>query len=258
MGKLRLVRSSICLVFLLVPVPGCQVLYRYRPVPVLVRDAETKNPIADAEVHLSYPLSRDSLAPFDSCERTDGNGIAHVRAAPYGDFGVRIDATAANYAHEQKTLSSETIAQIATPLPFEETKQRRPEVVMEMYTEPRFSVELIVPTGYRGNIKAEVDLQDTIAVPKGQRCFRYDVVDGFVRIKGPGVLRRVNPADYGARYADGTPLTGNTTLLKVGFRWLRGKGNQQYFFVGTQPEYDMERRYVPDDGPPNEGAGVPR
>jgi hypothetical protein len=255
MGKLRLARYAMSLVFLLTFASGCQVLYRYRPVPVLVRDAETKKPIADAEVHLSYPLSRDSLAPFDSSERTEADGIAHLRAAPYGDFGVRVDASAPGYLSEQMNLSTESIQHIEPAHPFEETGRRRP-VVVEMYHEPRFTVELVVPTGYRGVIKAEVDMQNEDAAPTGQRCFRYEVVDGFVKIKGPGVLRRVYPADYRACYADGTPLSGEMTLLKVGFRWLRGNGNEQYFFVGTQPEYDMQRRFAPEDSTTTDGANA--
>lgn len=248
MGNFRL-----CLLLLLAFAPGCQVLYRYRPVPVLVRDAETKKPIANAELHLSYPLSRDSLAPFDCSERTEADGIAHLRAAPYGDFGVRIDAAAAGYQNEQVTLSTETIQNVEPAHPFEETQRRRPEMVVEMYADPHFTVELIVPTGYRGEIKAEVDLQNADTAATGQRNFRYEVVDGFVRIKGPGILRRVSPWDYRARYTDGTPLTGEMTLLKAGFRWVRGKGRDQYFVVGTQPEYDMQRRYAPDEP----GASAP-
>ena len=248
MGKLRLARCLLCLVFLLALIPGCQVLYRYRPVPVLVRDAETKKPIANAEVHLSYPLSRDSLAPFDSSERTGSDGVAHLRAAPYGDFGVRVEASAAGYMTDQKEVSTESIQRLEPAHPFEETTRREPQVVVEMYSEPRFAVELIVPPGYRGPIKVEIEPQEDVAVPAGQRCFRYEVVDGFVRIKGPAlVLRRVYPSDYRARYADGTPLTGEMTLLKVGFRWLRGRDNEQYFVVGTQPEYDMQRRYASDE-----------
>lgn len=247
MGKLRLALCPISLVFLLTLTPGCQVLYRYRPVPVLVRDAETKKPIPDANIHLSYPLSRDSLAPFDSSERTGPDGVAHLRAAPYGDFGVRVEASAAGYLSEQASLSTESIEHMEPPHLFEETERRRPEVVVEMYAEPRFSVELVVPVGYRGVIKAEAEMQDDVAAPTGQRCFRYDVVDGLVRVKGPGVLRRVYPSDYRACYTDGTPLTGEMTLLKVGFRWLRGEGKDQYFFVGTQSEYDIQRRFAPDE-----------
>jgi hypothetical protein len=251
MGKSRL---AISLVFLLTLAPGCQVLYRYRPVPVLVRDAETKKPIAGADVHLSYPLSRDSLAPFDSSERTGRDGIAHLRAAPYGDFGVRVDASAAGYLPEQVNVSTESIQHVEPAHPFEETERRRPEVVVEMYIEPHFTIEMVVPTGYRGVIKAEVEMQDHIAPPPGQRFFRYEVVDGFVRVKGPGLLRRIYPSDYRARYADGTPLTGEMTLLKTGFCWLRGNGKERYFFVGTQSEYDMQRRFAPDDSPPKNAA----
>jgi hypothetical protein len=240
MGKLRP-----CLVFLLALAGGCQVLYRYRPVPVLVRDAETKQPIANADVHLSYPLSRDSLAPFDSSERTGADGIAHLRAAPHGDFGVRVEASAADYLSDQINISTESIQRIEPVHFFEEAVRRKPEFVVEMYHEPRFTVELIVPPGYRGRIRAEIEPCDDSAVPPRQRCFRYEVVDGFVRIKGPStVLRRVYPSDYRACYADGTPLTGEMTLQKVGFRWLRGQDREQYFVVGTQPEYDMQRRYA--------------
>ena len=249
MGKLWPARFPLCLVFLLVPALGCQVMYRYRPVPVVVRDAETKKPIANADVHLYYPLSRDSLAPFDSSERTDADGIARLRAAPYGDFGARIEASAPGYLTDQADVSSDSIRQLQPPHLFEETQRRKPEVFVDLYAEPHFSVELIVPPGYRGPIKAEIESQEDAPVPPGQRCFRYEVVDGLVRIKIPGfVQRRVYPSDYRACYADGTPLTAEMmTLQKVGFRWLRGRDKEQLFVVGTQPEYDMERRYASDE-----------
>lgn len=255
MGKLRLARCLLCPVFLLIVTSGCQVLYRYRPVPVLVRDAETKQPIANADVHLSYPLSRDSLAPYDSSERTDTDGVAHLRAAPYGDFGARIEATAANYLSDQMSISTDSIQRVEPIHLFEEGQRRKPEFVMELYHEPRFTVELIVPRSYRGLIKAEIEARDDMPVPRGQRCFRFEVVDGFVRLKGPAVvLRRIYPSDYHARYDDGTPLSAETSLQKVGFRWLRGKDKEQYFVVGTQPEYDMQRRYAADEPVPERRA----
>ncbi len=255
MGKLRPARCLLCLGFLLALASGCQVMYRYRPMPVLVRDAETKQPIANAEVHLSYPLSRDSLAPFDSSQRTDGEGVARLRAAPYGEFGVRVEASAAGYLDDQVSISSESIQHLQPAHFFEETDKRKPEFVVEMYHEPRFTVELIVPRGYRGMIRAEIEARDDMSVPTGQRCFRYEVVDGSVRIKGPAiVLRRVYPSEYHARYDDNSPLTAEMSLQKVGFRWLRGQDKEQFFVVGTQPEYDMQRRYA-DDPPRNGGPG---
>jgi hypothetical protein len=252
MRNLQRPQSLFVLLVFVVVAPGCQMMYRYRPLPVLVRDAETKQPIAEAKVHLSYPLTRDSLAPFDSSESTGAEGIARLRAVPYGDFGVHVEASAKGYLTAQQTISSESIQRLEPPHPFETTEQRKPELVVEMFAEPRFSVELIVPSGYRGQIKAEVQNQDEVPLSPGQRCFRYPVTDGFVRIKGPGVLRRVYPSDYRACYADGTPLSGEMSLTKVGFRWLRTQGETQYFLVGTQPEYDMQRRMAPDADPPSE------
>jgi len=246
MGDLRLGRYLLCPTVLLACAAGCQVMYRYRPVPVLVRDAETKKPIADAEVHLTYPLSRDSLAPFDSSERSGADGIARLRAAPYGDFGVRLEASAAGYMTEEQTISTEFIHNIKPPHPFEAVEHRPSECVIEMYAEPRFSVELIVPVDYRGLVKAELQIEDDLPVPAGQRCFRYEMTDGVVRIKGPAVLRRICPPEYHARYANGTPVPSEMTIFKVGFRWLRGEGPEHYFVVGTQPEYDMQHRSTAD------------
>lgn len=241
-------RCPLCLVFLLAPALGCQVMYRYRPIPVVVRDAETKKPIANADVHLYYPLSRDSLAPFDSSDRTDADGVARLRGAPYGDFGARIEASAPGYLSDQADVSSDSIRQLQPPHFFEETQRRKPELFVELFAEPHFSVELIVPPGYRGLIKAEIEPQEDAPVQPGQRCFRYEVVDGLVRIKIPALVhRRVYASDYRARYADGTPLGGEMTLQKVGFRWLRGRDKEQLFVVGTLPEYDMERRYASDE-----------
>ena len=250
MRNIRPARYLLYPICLLVCTSGCQVLYRYRPVVVQVRDAETKKPIANADVHLCYPLTRDSLAPYDSSDLTGEDGIAHLRAAPYGDFGVRIDASAPGYMSEQLNLSTETVSQVEPPHPFEKVEQRRAEFVVEMFAEPHFSVELVVPNGYRGLIKAEVQVQENAAAQPGQRCFRFDVTNAStVLVKGPKVMGRVYPSDYRACYADGTPVGTEMTLTKVGFRWLRGEGNEQYFVVGTKPEYDVYRRSVPDEKP---------
>ncbi len=57
-------RLAGCLVVcvLLAAAPGCLVLERGRPLPVLVRDADTKKPVAAAEVRLSDPLATSVFA----------------------------------------------------------------------------------------------------------------------------------------------------------------------------------------------------
>jgi hypothetical protein len=253
MRNRRPARCLLYLICLLACGPGCQVLYRYRPVAVLVRDAETKKPIANADVHLCYPLTRDSLAPYDSSDRTHEDGIARLRAAPYGDFGVRVEASSHGYLAEELNVSSAMIEHIDPAHPFEAVERRRAEFVVELYAEPRFTVELVVPNGYRGLIKAEVQVQNDVAAPPGQRCFAYEVSDAnTVLVKGPKVIGRIYPSDYKARYTDGTPLSGDMTLMKVGFRWLRGEGKEQYFVIGTQADYDLYRRTISAEEAPGE------
>jgi hypothetical protein len=233
----RLARCLFCVVLLFTAASGCQTLYRYRPVTVLVRDADTKKPVPGAQVSISYPLTRPSLAPYQSCELTGDDGIARLRAAPYGSAGLRVEATAKGYMSEERNVLAETIKEIE-PAPLLLADRPRPVTfVMEIYSEPLPTVELILPAGYRGLVKAEVQIQEDAPCPPGQRCFRYEVASGIAQVKGPPLLRRVCSSDYHARYTDGTLLGEEMDEGKVGFRWLKCEGSDQYFVVGTLTDY---------------------
>jgi hypothetical protein len=58
--------------------PGYLSMARSRPVAVLVRDAETKQPIRGAPVHVSYPLAENTLAPAEQTAITAEDGIERV------------------------------------------------------------------------------------------------------------------------------------------------------------------------------------
>ncbi|HEY7157480.1 MAG TPA: hypothetical protein VH575_26230 [Gemmataceae bacterium] len=250
----RLARCLFCLALLFALAPGCQFLHSYRPVAVLVRDAETKKPIPDAEIHLSYPLTRDSLAPCDSSAKTGRDGLARLRAAPYGSYGVLMETNASGYQTESQDVSADAIQEVSPAHLFEDMNRRPADFVVEMYAEPRFAVELIVPAGYRGLIKTTLQIDENAACPPGQRCFRYEVSPraDVVAVKGPTILRRVSPSDYKARYAGGELLGEKMDLVTVGFRWLKRDGDDNYFVVGTRSEYDQFRRRLA----PNEaGSG---
>jgi hypothetical protein len=93
----RLARCLIAPALLLALASGCQGLFGYRPAPVLVRDAETKRPVAGAEVRLSYPPRQVPVGPPDSSETTGDDGVAPAQAAPYGDGGIAVAAAAEGY-----------------------------------------------------------------------------------------------------------------------------------------------------------------
>jgi hypothetical protein len=239
MRSRRLVRALAGCLLLLAAVPGCQIFYQYRPVPVLIRDAETKKPIASADVHISYPLSRPEESPWESSGVTSADGIARLRAAPYGLAGVLVDATAPGYMSEEKSVTVDAVKAIKPGGWFESTDRRPASLVVEMYAEPRPTIELIVPVGYRGTIKAEVDTDEGATFPAGQRNFSFQVSDsGTVQVAGSPLLRRVPAVTFRAKYADGTPLSRHVEDPQVGFFWLRTEGDTHYYLVGTHTEYE--------------------
>jgi hypothetical protein len=245
----RLARWLICPALLLATAPGCQALHRYRPVAVLARDAETQKPIPGAEVSISYPLTPPTRAPWDSCGTAGDDGIARLRAAPSGDAGILVRLTAPGYLSEEKNLSVEAVQAIEPAHLFEATDRRPVTFVLDLYPEPGPTVELVVPTGYRGLVKAEVRVQDDAPCPPGQRCFSCVVpASGVVQVTGPPLLRRVYGTDFRARTADGAPLSPRPTGSDVGLWWLKCEGSSQWFLVGTQGEYDSLRRSGPAEG----------
>jgi hypothetical protein len=248
MPNRRPVRRLSCAVSLVALVAGCQALHRYRPVIIETRDAETQKPIAGASVHVSYPASNPDLAPWDSTGTTREDGRVELRAAPYGDLGIRVEASADGYLYEQKSLASDAVEAIEPASFFGKAEPRPVNLVVEMFAGPSPTVELVVPTGYHGPIRAEVQIRDDAACPPGQRCFSYPVSpSGAVVVTGRPLLRRVVAPDYHARYADGTPLNREAPDGEVRFTWAHAEGRYQYFFVGTRLEFDNFRRGVPNE-----------
>ena len=244
----RLVGCLLCLVPLLVPILGCQTLHSDPSVVVLVRDAETKKTLSSAEVYLCQRNKDDTVEPCRSKGFTQGDGIARLRVDGSGEFGVEVQAVTAGYLPEKVKLSADEIKKIKTIPPSPSQEKRPADAVVEVFAEPGFSVELIVPPGYRGLIEAEIDLQDKMPVQLGQRCFQFAVpASAIVQIKGPTLLQRIAPQDYRGRYANGPLLPSAMDAEKIGFRWLKGKDGKHCFVVGTQLDYEaLQRRMTPE------------
>jgi hypothetical protein len=225
--------------------PGCQAFYAYRPVPVLTIDAETKQLIAAAEVHITYPASKPPYCPSESLGTTGLDGVARLQAAPYGEGGVMIEATAKDYLSEQTFLTTENVQAIDRAHFFEDVLKRSAVVTVALYKGPKPSVEFVVPTSYRGRIKATVQIRPDVPCPFGQRCFAYAVPDsGEVAVIGPALLQRVMPCDFHAKSAEGQLPERPNDVLTVGFWWLKSDRNSHLFCIGTQSEYDAERRAI--------------
>jgi hypothetical protein len=236
-------------VLLLAFAPGCQALHRYRSVAILATDAETHKPIPGAEVRISYPLTQPHLAPWDSAGTTGDDGIARLRAAPYGDAGILVEVHAKGYLFEQKNLSVADV-QALEPVPLLGHAEQRPApFVLELFAAPRPSVELVVPTGFRGLVKVAVQVKDDAPQSPGQRTFRYLVPpSGDVLVTGPPLLRRVFVVDFGASYADGTPLPRSAKGEEPAFWWTQYRNGYDFFLVGTWNEYAELRRDLEKEG----------
>jgi uncharacterized membrane protein YgcG len=224
--------------------PGCLSFHRERPVAIMVRDAETKQPLPAADVHLSY-RARPSEAPAESSETTKTDGIARLTTTPNGKDPLVIRASAQGYMTESIVKSDEVVEQIEPAGWFESVNRRPVNFILEVYKGPPFSVELAVATGYRGLVKAELRIQDNLSCAPGERRFQYMVEpNGNVIIAGPAQLRHVNPADYQAHYVDGTVLGNHIDVNQVGWRWLKHEGNFEYFVIGTKGDLEMWRRQL--------------
>jgi hypothetical protein len=252
---MRCDRSTPQLLGALVLIPiisGCQTLHRERPVPVLVRDAETKQPIAGAQVEFSHPMSESSGTPDRTKGVTEADGIARMSAVPRGlrREAVYVKTTANGYQADSILVTDENIEKIEPCGLFEAKSHRAPAIVMSLYSGPPFTVELVMPPGYRGVIKASVQFRDELPCPIGQRVFTYRVDSGSVQVIGPTVLRRVHPAKYVAKYADGVALvSGPADASQVEFHWLKHEDSCDYFVVGSEAEIARYRRDLLPEGP---------
>jgi hypothetical protein len=239
-------RSVRCLLYpvcLLALASGCEALHGYRPVAVLVRDAETKKPIAATEVRISYPCATGTFVPQDSTGTTGDDGIARLRAAPYGELALRLDGTAKGYLSDGINLPLEGIKAIETAHWGEKVEQRPVNFVLELYAEPGPTVELVVPVGYHGLVKADVLVGEDAPCPSGQRCFSSAVPpSGVVQVALPSWCRRFGQPDFVLKSADGALLGNQPRPTEVGSWWLKRDGTTHVFLIGTQWELDAYRR----------------
>ena len=245
----RLARCVFLLVCLLPLAAGCQVFSDTRPVSVLARDADTKQPIPGAEVVLAYPLANSLMAPGAATATTGEKGLAQLLATPYPDNTLMLTVSAKGYMTENKGIPLQTVQAIEPDHLFKSIERKSPNLVVELYAEnPYPTVELVVPNGYRGPLHVEIRIPDDAPAQPGQRKFQYEVApSGEVLITGPALLQRFPYPEFTAKYANGTPLPQNAQGAEVGLWWKKSSGNHYYFLVATAVEAARNRDVV-DDG----------
>ncbi|MCE9566607.1 MAG: carboxypeptidase-like regulatory domain-containing protein [Planctomycetes bacterium] len=239
-------------VFAAATLSGCHGLDR--PVSVLVRDAETKAPVVGAAVSVSDTTVHP---PHGTVAHTGDSGVAHLKVNPAAEFGYAVQASAPGYLPADKSLSAVDVRAISSN-PFSSHAQDSPTLVMEVFSGPRPTIDLTVPTGYRGIVRVELRTREDVIYPPGQRAFQYEVpASGVVECVGPPVLLHGLSPDIRAKYADGKPLKREADAKEdeVALRWVSG-GNEPIFVVGTHAAWDDIRKTLEkDDGRAARGKG---
>jgi hypothetical protein len=232
--------STVCLAvtFLAALAPGCQTFQHHRPVVILAQDIETKKPIAGVDIRVCPAKGSTGVATGT----TGSDGIARLRATPVNAEPISVEAVGGGYLTETTYIPLRTVRTLEPAHLFEHEELRPVSFVVEMYAKPLPTIELVVPAGYRGELKANVHVSPAAAWPAGQRNFRYEVsAAGVAEVSGPEMLGRIAASSFTLKYADGTPLSLAADHSELGYWWLRHDGETDYYFVGTKADYTLKR-----------------
>jgi len=242
---------------------GCQTLHPSTPLTVVVRDAETHAPIPDATVRLWRFGSHSE--EHDQKFTTGPDGIATAHVAPPDDGGVMVEAIASSYLPIAPiSLPRDIVDALSSAKPFHPYKGPPLSVTVEVFAGPRPKAELIIPSGYRGIVKAEIRTRADGPWHAGARAFTYTLPpnsNGVIRLDAPMVFDVPSGPEFVAKFADGTPIPQDAKVKNtdVAFRWIRRNGNDVYFVVGTSVDAETARRQLGandiDMAPPKKSEG---
>ena len=230
---------------------GCKTARPDPEIAVRVRDAETKAPIAGATLRLTD--LRDPFTTKNLTATTAADGSAHVRIQPQADDGL-MEVTAAGYLTEAIEVHDTKVAQAD---PAAKPKPQSQSMEIELFAGPRPTVELVIPSAFRGLIKAEFKIGPDL--PPGTpspRAFRIDVAaDGTATVAGPPVLHCVTPLSFSAIAPDGKPLPKEGLPTDIFLRWVKTTDTTDYFVYGTQMDCNEARKKLNQDEGSHGGSG---
>jgi hypothetical protein len=233
---------------------GCFWCHVYRPVDILVRDAETKQPIEQATVTLNYQTyMMDFFAPWPCSGTSSGDGKLSVLATPYGLDDISLTAQAEGYlfvsrsypfTREQK-LPLEQVRTISPTKFLCPWTRGNPDVIVEMYAKPAPTVELIVPPGYRGPIKVDFEIDENNSVHRSNRLYTAVVLPaGLAKVKGDALLRQLSSVDFRVRFADQNYSTLLEKNSPIELHFVDCSENSILFALGTRADKEKVARLV--------------
>jgi hypothetical protein len=239
--------------FSLPSLAGCHTLHSTETIPIVVLDAETKTPIPGATVRLWSPAD-NSPSHLEPTGQTGPDGMARIKAFFPKEADVLIEVSAPGYLSDEidRLLSSKAPGAPAGG------------GIVEMFSGPKPCIQLVIPTGFRGDLKVELKIQDNAPMQPGQRVFTYNVppttqasIIGepvVVHIVGPPVMEG-RLGQFRGLYANRAPMPVEPKDTEVVLRWVRSEGLDQYFVVGTKIDEESARRAAEKNIGPRETGG---
>jgi hypothetical protein len=251
MRRARLVQCLSCAALLFAFCTGCQTLEGRRPVSVQVIDADSKQPIPQAQTRVSYPLAGNFLPPGPSSGRTGNSGVAQLSASAHTDTDALLEVYADGYIAEHRFLTVEKVREIKSAGLFESLDKRPANFIVEVYSDqPLPTVELVAPTGYHGVLQLEFQIPEDAPGQPGQRQFTFAVPpSGLVCVTGPAVLRRFPAPIITAKFADGGPISLKKEMedWETGLWTVKFETKKSTYFVGTKSEFAQYRLQHPPE-----------
>lgn len=229
---------------------GCVAFYWPRDIPVTVLDAETGEPVAGADVAVSYTYMLVLNAPRPQSATTNKQGETTIRAANFHAGWTLWTVSAPGYLSAVAFPSGRRWIPSEFHPPLEKVADRRAEIRLYRAVEP--TITILVPDGYRGPLWVHRrPTRGWIQEAAGKRDFTFRADDnGYVGIDATPLLLRspfppAPPPDPRVRHEDGSevpPQGPDTRDADVAVRRIAREGHERrVYMVGTQA--DAEAMY---------------
>lgn len=204
---------------------GCGIFHKYRPLHVVVRDAETKQPLAKVEVTGLYLTMLDIFGPTAPRGTTDRNGAVTLQIGPR-PFSLFISEDGYLYTQAVGVASD--------------------HLVIDLKPESRPTFVLITPNRYRGLITVKYEPSETIKVEPTKRTYEIPVSDdGQAVVRLPAALCRTAAGRWvTAREINGKRVRRNCNINtgEIGLWPLRKTDETEMYLVGDGEEWEKVRR----------------
>ncbi len=244
----------LCVALSLLTHSGCVTVSKYskKPVDILVVDAETNQPIENAQVKISYyrgslligprPLSINK--PNDQTCMTDSSGECTIPIANFNGPSWTVAADGFNKRSVGSLFSRHQRIPLELIPPNENASY---DAVIRLYRNPTPTYEISVPNGYQGPLLIKETLFDENldAIEDGKRHFVYRPnKNGYVEVQVIPLVNHVGGLiDIDFRFEDGSKIPSKKEGVSDEAVVLRYVGSDIYV-LGTKADYNAMHRKV--------------